>query len=186
MASFINAGLTPLQLPTTAVAGFAGDGSLGAITISSDVEANGRKNYLSLTVDVTFSLWATAGRPLIVLSQGSVTANGSIHADGRGPVPPGIGSVGGDRDAVVSTLAPALTTPPRILGNYIAGAGAGGSGGAGQRTSVFAALNASGAGTDATHVPDFYQSIGVPVGGSAAAASTGGSVTGNPGNPGNP
>jgi len=63
---------------------FAGTGSDGATTISSNTTVNGIKNYSSLTIDSTFTLTHGNDRAMHLKVSGTVTVNGTIGAVGKG------------------------------------------------------------------------------------------------------
>lgn len=110
-----------------------GDGALGSVIISSNVDASGDQNYTSLTVQDGATLAAIAGEPLLVRSTGlvDVQGTGAIHADGRGSA----GAAGGAGGGLSASDPGVLGVPgPTGFGLICASGGGGGGGGQGAFT----------------------------------------------------
>lgn len=113
-----------------------GEGNLGSVTIGSLVETDGDKHYNSLIIGSGGDLVASAGKPLVVRTQGDLTISSgrSINADGRGH--PGTDGTAGSSLAGASTPAVDPTPDPNM--RVIAGGGGGGGGSQGDGGFVFA------------------------------------------------
>lgn len=112
-----------------------GSGALGATTVSSNTDAAGDKHYATLTVNTGILLATTAGRVLLVRSQGivDIQGTGAVTADGRGAA--GADGGTGTASAAASGTSTAgasgtFATAP-LWGTFAAtsGAAGGGSGG---------------------------------------------------------
>ena len=165
-----------------------GDGSDGAVTISTLVETSGRKNYTNLTITTSGQLVATAGRQLTVLCTGflDIQGVGKIHADGRGL--PGTAGTAGTNASIVGASAAATGATDVVNADVISfeftpEGGAGGGGGSGSAGTDYSTGDGGDGGSNTTRRGPALVAGGVGGTGSAAlniGQNAGVATAGNP------
>ncbi|MGE3483786.1 MAG: hypothetical protein AB7L09_03525, partial [Nitrospira sp.] len=159
-------------IPAPETFDLGGDGSLGNVTISTQVVASGAeiRNYNDLTITGTGELICGAGEPLWVKVRGNllVQTGGSIHANGRGPGTSGAGGAGSDGAA--NSLNGTAGSPASLGGITASGGGGGGGSGGDDGSGGPPGSGNGGAGSAGTNRATGFD----PTGTGAGSAGTGG------------
>lgn len=137
-----------------------GDGSLGDVVISGDVELQGDLHYNSLIVNDGVRVSAVAMTKLIIRTRGDLTLLGSavIDAHGRG-FPSVAGGSGSNAHGALPARASDGNSASRGYTALAAGGAGGGGGGGGRKSGSGAGGDGGNAGT-ASNVGDIYAATG--------------------------